>query len=138
MTTATCYDHRSMDVPPAYCGICGRIGVERAIVTKAVDTLIAAGYKVWEDTDGKPADSKEATLALLFDLDDAHLMCLKPPAEPLQTDRGDDDDPVLYGRPQWVRFIFGNDGWDVISDYHVGLEKDLKPVLDYVDSIAPR
>ena len=28
----------------------------------------------------------------------------------------------------WVRLVFGNSGWDLISDYSVNLEEFLKPV----------
>jgi len=32
--------------------------------------------------------------------------------------------------------VMGNDGWDVICDYTVGLEEILKPVEKYIDNIA--
>ena len=33
--------------------------------------------------------------------------------------------------PSWVYFVFGNDGWDTISDYTVGLEKLLEPINEF-------
>jgi hypothetical protein len=31
---------------------------------------------------------------------------------------------------------YGNDGWDVISDYGLSLEAILKPVMEYVDRLS--
>lgn len=36
----------------------------------------------------------------------------------------------------WVRFVFGNDGWDLINDYSVNIEEWLQPVLDVADKLA--
>jgi hypothetical protein len=37
----------------------------------------------------------------------------------------DDEDPIDLRPDYWVRLVYGNDGWDVISDYSVTLEKHL-------------
>jgi hypothetical protein len=36
----------------------------------------------------------------------------------------------------WVNFVYGNGGWDVLSDYTTNLEDVLKPVNDFADSLA--
>lgn len=33
----------------------------------------------------------------------------------------------------WIRLVFGNDGWDLISDYSVNLNSFLKPVNELAD-----
>lgn len=35
----------------------------------------------------------------------------------------------------WIYLVFGNDGYDVISDYTTNLESFLKPVFELVDKI---
>lgn len=124
MTEPRCYDHKYNVVMPA-CQTCHRIALERDIVTRTIDALLTAGYIVKESEDDTWHNTKEHTLALLFDLDDAFLMATSSANESNHTHSG------------WVRFVFGNDGWDVISDYTTNLEDVLKPVNDYVDSIAP-
>lgn len=34
-----------------------------------------------------------------------------------------------------VWFVYGNDGWDVVSDYTVNLETVLRPALDYAETL---
>ena len=53
------------------------------------------------------------------------------------------DDAVLeiytrasgYDCEGWVRFVFGNSGYDVINDYSTNLEKFLKPVFEIADKL---
>ena len=37
--------------------------------------------------------------------------------------------------PSFVYFVFGNDGYDVISDYGVSLEGTMEKVMKYVDGL---
>lgn len=39
-------------------------------------------------------------------------------------------------RKGWVRFVYGNDGWDVMNDYTTNLEDVLKEVNAYADSLS--
>jgi hypothetical protein len=41
-------------------------------------------------------------------------------------------------RDGWVRFIFGNSGWDAISDYTTNFEDVLKPVLELSDKLCEK
>lgn len=34
----------------------------------------------------------------------------------------------------WVYLVYGNDGWDVVSDYTINLEEIMKPILDWCDT----
>lgn len=114
MIRARCNRHKDSSTLPQLCTICQRMDVEHKIVTKVVDTFLAAGWKVREAEDGKFSDSREETLKILFNLDDAHLIANK--------------DREVAG---WVRFVFGNDGFDVICDYSVNLEEILHPAFEY-------
>lgn len=119
---ARCYDHKDEAKLPQLCSVCQRIAVEHKIVKKTIKTLLAAGYLLsvndGEGVTGLTID--EATLySHLFDLDDAYLEVFRR------------DAPSV--RLGWVRFVFGNDGFDVISDYTTSLEEILKPVNEYAN-----
>ena len=124
MTTAPkCYDHKTRSEAPRLCATCTRIAVEFDIVSRAIDTLVLAGYQVREQEDGAFTDTRDTLLDLLFNLDDAFVIT-----------RRRDDDARESG---WIRFVFGNGGYDVISDYTVNLEDVLAPINAYVDTLAP-
>jgi hypothetical protein len=85
--------------------------VERKIATAAVDALLAAGFAISiqngdEDVVVSSTD-KTAILAGMFLTDEEKLYAEKPAG-------------TYIG---WVYFVYGNDGWDVISDYTINLEK---------------
>lgn len=91
-----------------------RIKLEHRIVTAVVVDAIKAGYDLQvyadgEDLTGRLTQPKEILLTL-FDLDDAFLKMRLPSTDDAHHDH-------------WVRFVFGNDGWDVISDYLTSLDK---------------
>ena len=89
--------------------------VERKIATAAVKALLKAGYAISIDNGGDEYElahstSEKAIVKNMFQTDDEHLYvelanCKK------------------NGAIGWVYFVYGNDGWDVISDYTVNLEK---------------
>lgn len=125
-----CDKHRDRTLLPA-CPTCNRIAVEYRIVKRTVGALLEAGFtlNVFNGGDENelpdPTDKRPALLAVLGATDDEYLMVFsKPEPETEYLNRG------------WVRFVYGNDGWDVISDYTTNLEGVLKPVLDYADSIS--
>jgi hypothetical protein len=101
--------------------------VEREIVTQVVDSLLKAGFYLSVDngdnsggTSG-PKDSwgnfgyelymstdRNKILAAMFLTDEDYLYVMK------------------FGQKNhfaWVRFIYGESGWDVINDHTVNLEK---------------
>ena len=89
--------------------------IEVAIVTKVVDDALKAGYTLSVDDGGAQmalnrSTSRMAILNALMNTDD----------DSLHLHRFDSNDvEVEYG---WVRFVYGNDGWDVISDYSLNIE----------------
>jgi hypothetical protein len=147
-TTGQCYDHRDRSAPVRCCATCQRIGVEVDIVTRTVDALLAAGWALaTNDGEGPrpavPTTDRAAILAELMDVDDEYLRayqlsgdgctCVEPPA-PVNGFTHDADCPRR--RQAWVRFVYGNDGYDVISDYSVNLDPTLEPVNAYADSLT--
>jgi len=90
-----------------------RIAVEKEIYTKVIDVLLEAGFGLSIDNSGNDYEiensrDREAILKSMFLCDEDRLYVHKPT----------DSQPFA-----WVYFVYGNDGWDVISDYTVNLEK---------------
>lgn len=91
-----------------------RCRMELQIVDKLLELAKAAGYAMKiiqyeEEGEKTPEDVKDA----LFNLDEAHLEFYK--------------DGKRVG---WVFLVFGNDGFDLISDYTCRLEEFLKPAIE--------
>jgi hypothetical protein len=99
--------------------VAARQRVERKICMATVDALLAAGYSLGVN------DGEEVTIA--YSRDRAKI------ADALFTT--DEDYLLIYSRAEekdttpnmWVRFVYGNDGWDVICDYSHA--KTLDPIL---------
>lgn len=124
MIKPLCYTHRERETAPKTCDTCNRIATEQDIVTRVIDVLLAAGYSLtFDDGEGYrplvPTKDRAALLAEAMEVDDERLRAY------VGTD--------LKG---WVYFVYGNSGYDVISDYTVNLESTLKPVNDYADTLA--
>jgi len=93
--------------------------IERKIATAFVTEAIKAGYTMtvdYGDGESKRFTTVKTVLAAMF--------------------QGDDDRVYLYQhnelnkqtvRVGWVWFVYGNDGWDVISDYTTNLESLMGP-----------
>lgn len=96
--------------------------VERKIAAAFVREAIKAGYTMTVDYgDGESEHHSKITavLAAMF--------------------LGDDDRVYLYKNNQrvgWVWFVYGNDGWDVISDYTTNLENLMGPAQKISDHYA--
>ena len=115
-----------------------RIEVERKIVTAIVKDALKAGYRLtpslergYDREAGDPllgSTDVKAVLAELTAGDDAHLFIHAA------------DGPVIDGSTLvsvgWVYFVFGNDGWDVVSDYTTNLDK--LGLMTRADKIAKR
>lgn len=83
--------------------------MERRICMAVVDALLAAGYSlgVYDGEERTITFSKDraAIRKALFTTDEDWLLVYDRPAEK-------DTTPNM-----WVRFVYGNDGWDVVCDY---------------------
>lgn len=126
-----CAKHSMCGTLPPLCQTCQRIHTEAEIATRTVDALLAAGYLVWVDMKGddgarpeQPTSNRVAILSEMMQVDDEFIGVYRV------YDKADE-------RPDgWVRFIYGNDGCDVISDYTTNLESVLAPINAYADSLA--
>ena len=101
--------------------------VEKEIATAIVEALLAKGFRISVDYgDGESAvfSTKASVLEAMFLGDEDHLIVYQSLAS------------NAYG---WVYLVYGNDGWDVLSDYTTNLEKfigDKSPVQKVIDKYA--
>lgn len=106
-----------------------RIEVEEKIAKRCVRDLLKAGYSLAIDNGGDdnestpPMRSFKAVMAAMSDTDDEYLFVFNSHQKSKKP----------FG---WVRFVYGNDGWDVISDYTTNLENVLGPVCDYAQTFC--
>jgi hypothetical protein len=89
-----------------------RQDVERKIARKIIEDAIAAGYTIdvfdGEDYPLKDSADVEAILGAMFSTDDDRLYLCKGKSV------------------GWVWLIYGNSGWDVISDHTISIEDVLQ------------
>jgi hypothetical protein len=99
--------------------------VERKIVAAVIDGALAAGYTLdvndGEETTLTKSADKGKILAAMFTTDEDWLLV------------NDAKGRAKFG---WVRFIYGNDGWDVVSDYTTNLEPIMGEANKISDSYA--
>ena len=96
-----------------------RIELEKKIAAAVAEGLIGAGYLITVN-DGEEDvlfDSKDpaAIAAAMMSTDEDYFYVSKEPSA----------GKTWFG---WVRFIYGNDGYDVVSDYTVNLENPVGPI----------
>ncbi|ACC55542.1 MULTISPECIES: hypothetical protein [Gammaproteobacteria] len=104
--------------------------IERQIARKAAKDLIAAGYKVavfdGEEIALEASTDVRAIMAAMFSTDEDYLFAMTP---------GEDGKMKRAG---WVRFIYGNMGFDVINDYTTNLEGALAETNALADQLETR
>lgn len=94
-------------------GARGRCLLELMIVDALIQAATKSGFSFEIEDSEEGITSIDKLKLALFDLDDALL------------EVRDDGTGCFRG---WIRLVFGNNGWDLISDYSVNLEEFLKPV----------
>lgn len=94
--------------------------IERKIAIALIESALKAGFAITvndgEEDVLKDSISKHAVLKSMFTTDDDTLYLRKPGAT----------------KYSWVKFVYGNDGYDVISDYTI----DLEPIMSAADEIS--
>jgi len=101
--------------------------IERQIVKKTIGELLAAGYGLGvadpDDDEWLIENSTDADAVMkeLMAADEEHLYVYR--------------DGKRIG---WVYFVYGNSGWDVISDYTVNLEPVMKIVGELEDELEKK
>lgn len=97
--------------------------IEQRIVRRTIKTLLDGGYSLGvndgEETVIEHSTDGESVFKEMFATDQDFLLVYVDGIS----------DPGGY-----VHFIYGNDGYDVISDLTVNLETVLKPVADYAQT----
>jgi hypothetical protein len=103
-----------------------RIEVEGKVARKLVQAMIAAGCSVSvHDSMEIVVDRSKSLMeimAALFSTDDDRLFAYDAAGKKLG----------------WAWLVYGNDGYDVISDYSCAIEHILAPVNDYADELAEK
>lgn len=121
-----CHDHLEAKVLPLGCPTCVRIWVERILVASSVNALLAQGFAMNvynggdEDELLEPSRDRQAIQGALMETGDDFLKVFR-------------SDGTYFG---WVRFVYGNSGYDVISDYTLNLEAALAPVNDRAKALG--
>jgi hypothetical protein len=99
--------------------------IERQIARKVIADALAAGYAIdvfdSEEYAIEKSTDPEAIIKAMFSTDDDRLYFHK--------------DGKQAG---WVLFIYGNSGWDVISDYTVNLEDLFKGASELSEQLEPK
>lgn len=105
-----------------------RQAIERKIVGQVIDAAFAKGYMIWIDTGGD-----EDEIIFCRTPDEAKANIMQTDEEYLHFFKWDSDEKrwVGYG---WVWCVYGNDGWDVISDYSAEgpVAEIVNPIVDAI------
>jgi hypothetical protein len=102
-----------------------RIALERKIAKTIVEDALRAGYALNVQNGGEteelpnPSADPKLVLKTMFQTDDEYLMVYNS---------------ITGKHVGWVRFIYGNDGWDVVNDYTVNLE----PLMSRANAISDK
>lgn len=104
-----------------------RINIERRIVTSLVDEFLFQGFALSvDDGDGvenlavKNSSNRKQILEALGNTDEDQLGVIK----------------LGTGCIGWIKLIYGNDGWDVMSDWHTNLDQYMPKTLALVDKLS--
>lgn len=98
-----------------------RINLEEKVVTAIVDAALKAGYLVTVDDGGDDGEyaiedsaDRKAILDALMNTDEDVIILAPKPGVALRSGS--------------ISLVYGNSGWDVISDYHTRLEAFIAPI----------
>jgi hypothetical protein len=98
-----------------------RQAIEKAIAIAAIDQLLAAGFSLGvhdgEEVTIHHSTDKKKLVAALFTTDEDRIF--------VYMDKNTPGDPSDSRPDAWVYLVYGNDGYDVISDYTTNIEQHL-------------
>jgi hypothetical protein len=103
-------------------GVRARIGIERKIVLRLIDDLLAAGCElsVYDGEEQYPwTTDRAAVIDAIMNTDEDALNVRR----------------LSDGLSGWVHLVYGNDGWDVICDYTLNIEPLLAGVNAYAETL---
>lgn len=108
--------------------------MERLLVRATLESLLRAGFNLRIEHD--PDLGFSIDRGKLFDsaisVDDCRIVAYRPKIILADGSAVDGD------RVGWVRFVFGNDGWDALADNALSLEPYLEGVNELADRLAER
>lgn len=120
-----CSEHRREPEAGHRCKICARLRLERKIVRKVAQALIASGYSIsvhdGEEVVIESSKKLNEILAVCFSVDEESFFTHAPAG--------------VHPSGSFVFFVYGNDGYDVICDYGVSLEPVMRGVNEYIDRL---
>lgn len=103
---------------------------ERQIIVLLVEDCLAAGYKLGvndgEETTLRDSTDEEKIFAAMSTTDEDFLILNKY----------DEAGEIL--RKGWIRLVYGNSGWDVISDHTCNLEDEDPVIFERANELAER
>lgn len=105
-----------------------RIRIEKQIYRQVIKDALAAGYYLNVNNGGEdnelamPTNQPKVIYKHMNLSDEDFLLVYIPKADGTFSSLG------------WVRFVYGNDGWDVVCDYTVNLE----PIMQNADKLSEK
>lgn len=104
-----------------------RIAIERRIVSSLVHEFGEQGFTfLIDDGDNSeyiPANSESSALDALMNTDEDQLGIVDPKVSKIR--------PI-----GWIKLTYGNDGWDVMSDWHTNLDQYMPKTLALVEELS--
>ena len=138
MDKPRCDRHKNREERPIACHVCTRIAVEQELVETVASVLISAGktLNIYEgDNEHRLTDYTSDLEVILKEL----MQCDEDLLEVQWVEWVEDfalKQATLVEKNGWVRFVYGNDGWDVICDYTMNLDDLLEPVCEYANTLG--
>ena len=124
-------DSQGAPTSPVDLEIQQRIIIERAIVRKACEDLLAAGFKLRvEDGEGwacERTDDLATVMSSIMSTDEDNIHVFGTVSLP-----GGESGTRHLG---WVQFVYGNTGWDVIADNTLSIEEHLTGATKLAEEI---
>jgi len=111
--------------------------IERRVVSQLVTDLLDAGFVLSvcqgdnRDEPRAPTTDKKKIMLQLGECDEDRIFCYK--ADNTPSVGTSDRTQAVDG---WVYLVYGNDGWDVISDYTGNLEKHMTKTNALVERLS--
>ena len=107
-----------------------RRAIERRIIRQVCKSALAAGYAVsvdcGEGLEIRRSCSVNKIMAAIMATDEDRLLFHKPIAT------GGHEKAAFA----WAYLVYGNDGWDVVSDYSTNIEDMMKPANELAERLS--
>jgi hypothetical protein len=109
--------------------------IERIIAKRTIAAVLYAGFDITvfngETDEVKNSRDPDTILKAMFTTDEDYLMLNCKGANSF---KGSGHRPSVS--EGWIKFVYGNEGWDVINDYTTNLEKIMDPINKFADGLS--